>query len=183
MAVLRTELPEPLRIRAASQPMSAVTLQIRVGCGWFLCSDGADPRLPPPLTRLTFCLLVNIPPESCFHQCPQLLRPGGRSLIGTTLAFGIYEPLEARRREREPFFLGNISAFVASVLQQPITCPGAGGTLVTLLQTQFRHEIVLNMVAFILAPTPLLRSVSPERLSCKLLILNQGSISCVLSRG
>lgn len=48
----------------------------------------------------------------------------------------------------------SISFFVASVLQQPIISPSAGGTLVTLSQTQFRHEIVLNMVAFILVPTP-----------------------------
>lgn len=48
----------------------------------------------------------------------------------------------------------SISFFVASVLQQPIISPSAGGTLVTLLQMQFRHEIVLNMVAFILAPAP-----------------------------
>lgn len=90
--------------------------------------------------------------------------------------------------EREPFLntppQKTISLFVASVLQQPIISLSAVGPLVTLLQTQLRHEIahVWNMVAFILASAQLHRWISLKWFSLhlffiavnpKLLIFNQ----------
>ncbi len=84
-------------------------------CGLFYLRRLMSHVCVVPASWLTFCHLVKIPLEACFHQCPSLHLPRGWSLIGVTLAVRIYETVWARLR-------GSHSSTRLSENHQPLCC-------------------------------------------------------------